>query len=213
MSKTGAPSAASEKTLIVACGAIAREILAVIKLNNWTHLEVQALPAQFHNRPERIAPAMREKIEANKDKYARIVCGYADCGAGGMLDAVLEEYGIERLPGAHCYAFFAGQAAFDALAEEELGTFYLTDYLARQFEALLIKGMGLDKHPELRDAYFANYKRLVYLAQTEDPELQAKAQEAARRLGLEYEYRYTGMGPFDGVLKPLAQPKPEEARP
>jgi len=193
----------SEKTLVIACGAIAREILAVSTLNGWEHLEVQALPAGLHNRPERIPGAMREKIEANKNLFDRIICGYADCGTGGLLDEVIDEYGIERLPGAHCYAFFTGHEDFAELAEEELGTFYLTDYLARQFETLIIKGMGIDRHPELRDMYFQHYKRLVYLAQTDDAALQEKAQAAADRLGLAYEYRYTGLMPFDSDMQTL----------
>jgi hypothetical protein len=192
-------------TLVIACGAIAREILAVVKANGWSHIEVQAIAAELHNRPERIPGAVRAKIEANLGRYDRIVCGYADCGTGGELDAVLQEFGVERLPGAHCYAFFTGHAAFDALAEEELGTFYLTDYLARQFETLIIKGMGIDRHPELRDMYFSHYTRLVYLAQTDDPALQDKARAAADRLGLAYEYRFTGLAPFDGDLAPLVK--------
>jgi len=193
----------SDKVLVIACGAIAREILAVATLNQWDHLEVQALPAGLHNRPEKIPNAMREKIEANLGLYDRIICGYADCGTGGLLDVVLNEFGIERLPGAHCYSFFAGHSEFADLAEKELGTFYLTDYLARQFETLIIKGMGIDRHPELRDMYFQHYTRLVYLAQTDDANLQEKARAAAKRLGLAYEYRYTGLMPFDGDMKAL----------
>lgn len=191
------------KTLVIACGAIAREILAVSEANNWSHLEIQALPAELHNFPDKIPDAVRAKLEANKGKFDRIVCGYADCGTGGLLDTLLDEYGVERLPGAHCYAFYAGQAVFDALAEEELGTFYLTDFLARQFDTLIIKGMGIDRHPELLEMYFANYTRLVYLAQTNDPALQAKAEAAAKRLGVAYEYRFTGLAPFNGDMKAL----------
>ncbi len=180
--------------LIIACGALAREIGWVIDAGGFKDIDLTCLPAELHNRPERIPDEIRRKIDANQDKYERIVALYADCGTGGLLDNVLREKNVERIGGAHCYAFYAGKNAFDIMHEDEIGTFYLTDYLVRFFDRLIIKGLGLDRHPELRDAYFGNYKRLTYLAQTEDAELQAQAQKAAETLGLAYVYRFTGYG-------------------
>ena len=185
---------APARTLLIACGALARETLAAIEANGLRHVEVTCLSALLHNRPERIPAAVREKIREHRAEFDRILVLYADCGTGGALDAVLAEEGVERIGGPHCYAFYAGQDAFAALADAEPGTFYLTDFLTRQFDTLVIEGLGLDRHPELLDMYFGNYRRLVYLAQTEDAELQAQARAAADRLGLTYEYRFTGLG-------------------
>ena len=181
-------------TLVIACGALARETLAAIEANGLRHVEVTCVSALLHNRPERIPEAVRAKIREHRSEYERIMVLYADCGTGGALDQVLAEEGVERIGGPHCYAFYAGQKVFDELADAEPGTFYLTDFLTRQFDTLVIEGLGLDRHPELLELYFGNYRRLIYLAQTTDPELQAQAQAAARRLGLEYEYRFTGLG-------------------
>jgi hypothetical protein len=182
------------RTLVIACGALAREILSVIEANGLDHLSVTCLPASLHNRPERIPEAVRRKIQAGRKHYDEILCLYGDCGTGGALDRVLAEEGVERIDGPHCYAFYAGLGAFDALAEEEIGTFYLTDYLVRHFDRLVWKGLGLDRHPELRDAYFGHYVRVLYLAQTDDAGLDRKAQQAAERLGLAYARRWTGLG-------------------
>jgi Protein of unknown function (DUF1638) len=181
--------ARATKILVIACGALAREILA-LKLD---FIDVTCLPANLHNRPERIPEAMRAKIRANRAKYDEILCLYGDCGTGGALDRVLAEEGVKRIKGAHCYAFYAGEDAFDALAEEEPGTFYLTDFLVRHFDALVIKGLGLDRFPQLRDDYFGAYRRVVHLAQFDDPEMAAKAKAAADRLGLVYQRRFTGL--------------------
>jgi hypothetical protein len=188
-----APSGPSGRTLLIACGALARETLAVLSASGLTHLDVTCVSALLHNRPERIPEAVRDKIREHRPHYERILVLYGDCGTGGMLDQVLAEEGVTRIAGPHCYAFYAGEAVFDALADAEPGTFYLTDFLARQFDTLVIEGLGLDRHPELLPLYFGNYKRLVYLAQTEDPELQAAARAAALRLGLAYEHRFTGL--------------------
>jgi hypothetical protein len=188
-------------TLIIACGALARETLAVIEQAGWTNLSITCLPAIWHNYPDRIPEGVRQKIRENRDRYDRLLVLYGDCGSGGELDRVLEEEGgIERIPGPHCYEFYAGPANFAAMHEAELGTFYLTDYLARQFDKLIIEGLGLDKHPELRDAYFGNYKKLIYLAQIDDSALDAKAKAAATRLGLAYERRFTGYGDLKTFL-------------
>lgn len=191
MAQTAAPP---PTTLLIACGALAKEILALISVNRWEHMSVTCLPAIWHNTPDRIPEGVRAKIRENRGRYDRMLVLYGDCGTGGRLDAVLAEEGVERIAGPHCYEFFATPDEFAALAEAELGTFYLTDYLARHFDRLIIEGFGLDRHPELRDMMFANYRRLVYLAQTEDAGLQARAEAAARRLGLAYEYRLTGYG-------------------
>jgi len=187
-------SASGAKTLVIACGALARELIAVIRLNGLIHLSVTCLPAIWHNTPDKITEGVRAKIIANREQYERILCLYGDCGTGGTLDAMLKEEGVERIDGNHCYAFFAGLPEFDAMMEEEIGSFFLTDYLARFFDRLIIDGLKLDIHPELRDMIFGHYKRIVYLAQTDDAELRVAAQRAADRLGLELVVRYTGYG-------------------
>jgi hypothetical protein len=186
--------AAAAGVLVIACGALAHEIVALRKLNDWPHLTIQCLPAELHNRPEKIPAAVQEKIHANRGLYASLFVAYADCGTGGLLDAMLAQEQVERIPGAHCYEFFAGSSVFAALADSEPGTFYLTDFLLRHFERLVIHGLGIDSHPELLAMYFGNYRRLVYLAQVENPQHIEDAKEAARRLGLAFEYRFTGYG-------------------
>jgi len=192
-------------TLVIACGALAHEIVALRRLNHWPHLDVQCLPAELHNRPEKIPAAVREKIRAQRAHYTSMFVAYADCGTGGALDAVLQEEGVERIPGAHCYEFFAGGPAFAALAEAEPGSFYLTDFLLRHFERLVIRGLGIDKHPELLPIYFGNYKRLVYLAQREQPGMAEAGRRAADRLGLSYEYRMTGYGDLQTSLRRVGE--------
>lgn len=187
--------------LVIACGAIARELVRIKDMNQWNHIEFQCLPAELHNTPDRIPAVVKAKIESEISRYDKVFVAYADCGTGGMLDKVLDEYGIERIPGAHCYEFYAGSYEFQRLAEEEPGSFYLTDFLVRHFDRLVIKGLGLDRRPQLMPVYFRNYKRVVYLAQTESKELQAMAREQADYLGLEYCYRFHGDGPLSLVLK------------
>jgi hypothetical protein len=191
------------KILVIACGALAREVLA-LKLD---HIDVACLPAQLHNHPQRIPGAMRAKIHANREAYDEILCLYGDCGTGGELDRVLAEEGVSRIEGAHCYAFYAGDEAFSRLMEDEPGTYFLTDFLARHFDALVIRGLGLDRFPQLRDDYFGNYRRLVHLAQFDDPELEAKAKAAAERLGLAYERRFTGLDGIRAFLEGATQRK------
>lgn len=185
---------AQPASLIIACGALAREIVALRSMNNWPHLVVQCLPADLHNRPEKIPGLVRDKIRAARSRFTSIFVAYADCGTGGLLDAVLEEEGVERIAGAHCYEFFSGSAQFEAMAEAELGTFYLTDFLLTHFERLIMHGLGIDKHPELLPLYFGHYKKLTYLAQVPSDEKIAAGQAAAKRLGLEFEYHVTGYG-------------------
>lgn len=192
------------KTLLIACGALAEETLAVIDDKKWQHLEITCLPAKLHNTPTLIPEAMRQKITANKDQFERILALYGDCGTGGLLDNVLAEEGVERISGAHCYEFFAGSDVFKHYADAEPGTFYLTDYLAKHFDRLIIKDLGIEKHPELLHMYFGNYKKILYLAQTESEELRMKAKAAADRLSLEYEYRFTGLSGLEKFLNEKA---------
>jgi hypothetical protein len=190
-------------TLLIACGALAREVAALKRANGWSSLDVRCLPAELHNRPERIAPAVREAIRANRGRYADIFVVYGDCGTGGRLDAVLAEEGVERLPGAHCYEFFATTQVFAQLAESEPGTFYLTDFLLRHFERLVVRPLGLDRHPELRDEYFRHYRRLVYLSQAERPGAIEQARRIADSFGFEFEHRFTGYGQLGTRLAEL----------
>ncbi|MSU91392.1 DUF1638 domain-containing protein [Rhodobacteraceae bacterium 2CG4] len=180
--------------LLIACGALAREILALRAANGWTHMDLQCLPAKLHLTPDRLPDAVAAAVAEARGRYERIFVVYADCGTGGLLQARCAQLGVEMVPGPHCYSFFDGNDAFAARAEDEVTSFYLTDFLVRQFDAFVWRPMGLDRHPELRDMLFGNYERLVYLAQTREPALEAQARDAARRLGLEYRYRFTGYG-------------------
>lgn len=186
--------------LVLACGAIARELEALRRAGPLAHVTLRCLDAELHNRPERIAPAVDEAIRRHRESCAELFVAYADCGTGGELDRVLQAHGVERLPGAHCYEFLAGSGPFAALAEEEPGTFYLTDFLVRHFERLVKRGLGLDRHPQLMPMYFGNYRRLVYLAQREDEALAEAAKGWADWLGLAYEYRFTGLSPLAEAL-------------
>ncbi len=201
------------RTLIVGCGALARELVALTR--DLPHVDVTCLPATLHNRPGGIPGAVRDRIRRRRAGYDRVFVAYADCGTGGLLDGVIEEEGVERLAGAHCYEFYAGREAFERLSDEEPGTFYLTDFLARNVDRLVFGALGLDRHPELRDAYFGNYRRLVYLAQTDDPALVRIARSAARRLGLTFELRRTGYGELATTIAAVAagQPAPPVTSP
>ncbi len=199
-----------EKLLVIACGALAREIGAIVEANRLDHVELTCLPAQWHNRPEKIAPGVRKLVQENRGRYARIVIGYAECGTQGELDKVCAEEGVERIAGPHCYSFYWGNEAFAARADDDIDAFFLTDFLARQFETFVIEPLGLDRHPELRDMYFGNYRRLIYLAQSDDAELETKARAAAEQLGLAFEMRTTGMGDLAGFLNRLPGRPPTE---
>jgi hypothetical protein len=188
------------EVLVLACGAIAREVLAVVRLNGWQHVTVRCLPGKLHSTPDRIAPAVDAKLREFADRYERIFVAYADCGTAGALDEVLAHHGVERLPGAHCYGFFAGHETWLRLHEAEPATFYLTDFLARHFDALVVRALRLDRHPELKPMLFRNYRRLLYLAQTDDPELTERARHAAEYLGLAFERRRTGYGDLEVAL-------------
>lgn len=191
------------RVLLIACGALAREILDLKARNGWDHLDLTCLPAKYHLYPERIVTAVRAAVEKHRADYAEIFVVYADCGTGGELQSACAELGVEMVAGPHCYSFFEGNAAFAEKAEEEFTAFYLTDFLVRQFEAFVIRPMGLDRHPELRDMYFGNYEKLVYQAQTDDPALTEKARACADRLGLAFERRFTGYGDLSTALENL----------
>ncbi len=182
------------RALIIACGALARELAAWRRANDWAQLDVKCLPAELHNRPERIPGEVRTLIRASRAQYGSIFVAYGDCGTGGQLDRVLAEEGVDRIPGAHCYEFYATTPVFERLAAAEIGSFYLTDFLLRHFDRLVIRGLGLDRHPELFPIYFGNYRKLVYLAQTDQPSACARARALAERMGLAFEYRWTGLG-------------------
>lgn len=190
---------------MIACGALAREILDITKQFPDGAVELTCLPASWHNHPEKIVPGLKRKIDAAKKTDRNIVVIYGDCGTGGELDAYLESESILRIPGPHCYEMFMSKPDFDAEMEAELGTFFLTDYMVRHFERLVMKGMGLRQHPQLRDMYFGNYKRVLYIAQTEDPALQEKAFAAAGVLELDYEYRFAGYGMFPDFISSAIQ--------
>jgi Protein of unknown function (DUF1638) len=185
------------RVLLLACGALAREIVDLIERNRWTGFDLQCLPAKWHNTPEKIVPALREKIRAARGSYPSIFVLYGDCGTGGLLDRMLAEEGVERIDGPHCYAFFSGNEAFAAKADDDVTAFFLTDYLAKHFDKLIWAGLGLDRHPELLPLYFGNYTRIVYLAQTRNEDIAKKAMAAAKKLGLSYEYRFTGYGELE----------------
>ena len=196
----------SDKILVIACGALAKEITALIRMNNLTHLQLRYLPAKLHNEPQNIPQNIRKNLINAQNKFSQIFIGYADCGTGGKLDNLLEEFGVQRLPGAHCYEFFSSSQTFSKMLEEEPGSFFLTDFLVKSFEKLIWQGLKIKSHPELLNIYFRNYKRLVYLAQTESQALQTQAQEIAQRLGLSYLYRFTGYGGLTPALSDLTAP-------
>jgi hypothetical protein len=192
--------------LIIACGALAKEVAALVAANRWQHVKVACLPADLHNRPKLIPGAVGDAIRRGRaDGFERILVAYADCGTGGELDRVVASEGVERLPGAHCYELYSGSEVFTALADAEPGTFYLTDFLARHFERLVVRELGLDRHPELTAMYFGNYRRLVFLSQRDEPALLERARAAARRLGLAFAHRHTAYGELETRLVRFAE--------
>ena len=190
---------------VIACGMIAREILAIQEQFGLHHIDLKCLPAIYHHYPDKIAPAVdRAIVKAKAAGISRIFVGYADCGTGGLLDRVCEKHGVERIEGPHCFSFYAGNVAFAAQWEDDMTSFFMTDFLARHFEAFMVKPLGLDRHPELRDMYFSNYTKMIYMAQTDDPALSRKAEAAAAFLGLDYERRLTGYGDLIPALTAAA---------
>ncbi len=194
--------------LLLACGALAREILDLKRRNGWDHMALTCLPAILHVHPEKITQAVRDAVAKHRAQYDQIFVVYADCGTGGLLEKACAELGVEMVKGPHCYSFFEGNQAFEARGEDETTAFYLTDFLARQFDAFVWKPLGLDRHPELRDMYFGNYTKLVYQAQIDDPDLTERARECAERMGLKFERRFTGYGDLESTLTDWATRKP-----
>ncbi len=190
------------RILLIACGALAREILALKTTNGWDHLDLQCLPAILHNHPERIVPAVQKAVAKHRDAYDDIFVVYADCGTGGQLQAACADMRVEMVPGPHCYSFFEGNDVF--AAKGEMTAFYLTDFLVRQFETFVWEPLGLDRHPDLRDMYFGHYEKLVYQAQTDNPDLTVKAKTCAERLGLTFERRFTGYGDLTQALEAIS---------
>jgi hypothetical protein len=204
LSEHGLEPAHIGRVLLIACGALAHEILALKSANGWDHLDLQCLPAKLHLWPDRIIPAVEAAVTEARGTYESVFVVYADCGTGGLLQAACDRLGVEMVAGPHCYAFFEGNEGFLKRSETEFTAFYLTDFLVRQFDAFVWKPMGLDRHPELRDVYFGNYTKLVYQAQVDDPALDAKAEDCAARLGLAYERRFTGYGDLAVTLQRVA---------
>lgn len=204
LAETGWQEGGAGRVLLIACGALAHEILALKRANGWDHLDLHCLPANLHLWPDRIPAAVEAAVTARRQDYAGVFVVYADCGTGGLLQSTCDRLGVAMVEGPHCYSFFEGNAAFAAKAEEEFTAFYLTDFLVRQFDAFVWRPMGLDRHPELRDMYFGHYTKLVYQAQTDDPALSAKAEDCAARLGLLYERRFTGYGELATSLARVA---------
>lgn len=203
LTEAGLQARGQGRVLLIACGALAREILALKHMNGWDHMDLQCLPAKLHLYPDQIVEAVDKAVSKHRDGYQDVFIVYADCGTGGLLEKRCAELGVRMIPGPHCYSFFEGNEAFAARAETEIDAFYLTDFLVRQFDAFFWKPMGLDRHPDLREMMFGNYRKMVYLAQTEDADLRRKAEEVAERMGLEYEYRPTGYGDLATVLAAL----------
>ena len=193
------------RVLVLACGALAHEIVALKRANGWDHIDLACLPAILHNHPDRIAPAVEEAVTRHRNTYETIFLAYGDCGTGGQLQAAAKRLGVEMLDSPHCYAFLEGTEAFLARGDDEMRAFYLTDFLVRQFDAFVWKPLGLDRHPELRDAYFGHYEKLVYQAQTDDPALTERARDCAARLGLAFERRITAYGDLETTLARWAQ--------
>ncbi len=191
----------SVTTGFIICGALAHEVLDIIAKHGW-NAEVVGVSALHHLHPERIAPDVEKRILELRDRYSRLIVVYGDCGTYGTLDAVLEKYGIQRITGPHCYEMYAGKR-FEQLMAEEAGTYFLTDFLVRKFKGTILKGMGLDRFPELKDDYFGNYTRLVYLAQSNDPALQKQAQEIANYLELPLKIQQTDYGLLEERLVEL----------
>jgi hypothetical protein len=204
----GLAPAREGRILLLACGALAHEILALVRANGWSHLDLACLPAILHNTPDRIPAAVEAAVAKHRADYDGIFVVYADCGTGGLLERTCDALGVAMVPGPHCYSFFEGNETFARRAEDEFTAFYLTDFLVRQFDAFVWQPLGLDRHPELRDTYFGHYEKLVYQAQTDDPALTEKARACADRLGLAFERRFTGYGDLETVLSDVAAGSP-----
>ena len=195
-------NSSTERVLVIACGMIAREVQGVISKLGLSHIDLTCLPADFHHRPAKIAPAMEAAIiKAKAQGYRHVFAGYAECGTQGALDKVLEKHRVARIEGPHCFSFYIGNKAFNERDDQHLTHFFMTDFLARHFQTFLIEPLGLDRHPDLKEIYFGNYTHLHYIAQTIDISLQIRAKQAAEFLGLHYSYEFTGYGDLGTALR------------
>lgn len=195
----------TRSVLVIACGALVREITALKESYGWDHLQLKCIDAKLHMRPALIPGRLQEMIRKYKNQFDEVFVAYADCGTCGDIDKVLEEEGVERLPGAHCYQFFAGSARFAEMSAAEPGTFYLTDFLAQHFDQFVTRPLKFETHPELREMYFGNYRRLIYLSQRQDPKLLAAARGAADKLDLQFEHVHVGYGELESGLERVAE--------
>ena len=191
------------KTLVLACGALAGELVELVKVNGLDDLTVDCLPASLHHKPALIPDALRERLAMSANDFDTILIGYGDCGTNGGIDDVCQEFGATRVPGDHCFEFFAGQPLFAELQEAEIGTFYLTDFFARHFELFVLEPLGIIKHPELEEMYFGNYNKIVYISQVTSEDLMARAKAAADRLNLDFEHHHVGYGDLGTTLVQL----------
>ena len=210
------------RVLVLACGALARELIAIFDANGLDNVTLECLPGEYHMRPEKIVPALEERLSKQlaersddgksdpDDRYDQVLIGYGDCGTSGALDRFCDDRGFDRIPGEHCYQFFAGADRFLELHDDEPGTFYLTDYLAKHFDLFVIKALGIDRHPELAEVYFGNYQRLIYLRQIGDSTVEAKARVAAQTLGLEFQMIETGYGELESSVVDVAVGRPQQ---
>ena len=191
------------KSLIIACGALSHEIVDLIEINGWNHIDLTCLPAYWHHVPEKIPAGLRKKIRENREAYQNIYVMYGDCGTWGQIDGVVEEEGAERIEGPHCFSFLMGNAEFDQYSENDITTFYLTDFFCKYFEKFVWEALGLNRRDDMVDFVFGNYRKVIYIAQTKNTELEIKAREIAKRLKLDYEYRFTGYGDMEKRMSDL----------
>ncbi|MEM7206399.1 MAG: DUF1638 domain-containing protein [Pseudomonadota bacterium] len=194
-SELRSPKKGSGSTLLLACGALAHELIALNRANQWECFTVECIPATIHWSPEKIPDAVRNKIHSARERFEKIYVLFGDCGTAGELDKVLEEENVERIPGPHCFSFLAGNDHFESMSEGDgLSAFYFTDFVVKHFDKFIWEGLWLDRHPELLEMYFGNYTKAIYTAQVKDEKLEEKARRCAQKMGLEYEYRFTGYG-------------------
>lgn len=191
----------AQSTLVICCGALAKEIKTLIILNQWSHIALTAIPAELHNRPELIPESVKEKIVQGRKRYRKVFVAYADCGTGGALDRVLAEEGVDRLPGGHCYGLYAGEGVFQSLQDQSPGRFYLTDFLITHFDRLVVQSLGIDRHPELISLYFSHYTQVVYLSQRPTERLLLRAREIADLFHLDFTHIETGLGEMEELLR------------